>query len=355
MSNYSLPNYAEVKDHLVAMPEDADVVEAYESGFVGAYHDPEGDERAMDIVAREGMPTEFGDIASAGGFAGQAKSGIYLLHKEVERAGLRVDTIGYVSQPCGNCVSRGTQNALLHTLCAAVNAGEGSIPPEAFEASKVRCNPVSSEVNYWWKWSGSRAGGDGWHASACLAAAKEHAGLVWRADFRSIGGPDLRTETRSTAHAWGSAGIPDKFREVAHRNPLKTYARVRGIEEIADAISAGYAVQTDGGEGWSKSTDENGYSRQTGRWSHSMCITGVVTTDAAKRKYNTAGLVMIQNSWGAWNHNQDAHVMGTDIKLPPGAFFAKWEDCTRRSFYSVSSVTGWPNRKLKSWDITDLI
>lgn len=355
MKNYSLPDYSKIKDDLRPMPADADVVKEYESGFIGAYHDPAGDELAEESVRNDGMPFLFSDIASAYRYAGQAKSGVYLLYKEIEACGMPLETIPYVSQPCGNCVSRGTQNAIYHTLCAAVNSGEGSLPPEAFAAAKVKCNPVASEPWYWFKWPGTRPGGDGWHASACLAAAKDKTGLVWRGDYSHIGGPDLTIEKRSTAHAYAAKSVPEKFLEYSRKHPLLTYARCDSFEEVADAISAGYAVQTDGGEGWSKSLDEHGYARRTTRWSHSMCVTAVVTTQEAKAKYNTAGLLLIQNSWGKYLKNDHCRVIGTNEGIPPGSFFAKWEDCTRRSFYAVSSVKGWPNRKLRSWDVSDLI
>lgn len=351
---YELPDWSKVKDDLPPMP-DKPPEEAYSEGFVGCAYDPEGDERLADEIRQDGLPFEWSDAASEFGLVGAATGGTYLLHMEVKKAGFDINNIARASQACGNCVSRGTQNALLHTFCAAVNAGEGSIPPEAFEADKNRNNPVASEVNYWWKWSG-RPGGDGWHASAALEAAKNHGGLVWRRDFSDIGGPDLRKETRSTAHYYGAGTITDKMKEAIHQNPLLSYARIRSFEELCDAIASGHAVQTDGGQGWSKHVNEDGVSRRSGSWSHSMCATGVVKTEAAKSKYRTQGLVLIQNSWANFNGVRDQKVMGTNCPLPQGSFLTPWEDCSNRSWYAVNTIKGWKNRKLRSWDIVrDLI
>lgn len=350
-----LRNLAEVRELLRPMPAGADVVSEYENGFVGAYFDPVEHELAEESIHVDGLPFEWASAASSFGLVGAAAAdGIYLLHKEVEAVGLPIHTIAYASQPVGNCVSRGTQNALLHTLCAAVNHGEGSLP-DGMVAAAAASNPLSSEVNYWFKWPGSRPGGDGWYAGACLRAAKERGGMVVRRDYRDVGGPDLRAETRATTHAYAAESIPAGMLRVIHQHPLLAYAECKGFEQVADAIASGHAVQTDGGQGWESSVDENGFARQRGGWSHSMCATGVVRTEAAKKKYNTVGLLLIQNSWANFNKNDHARVMGTSIALPRGSFFARWEDCPGRSWFAVSSVKGWENRRLPNWALGDLI
>jgi hypothetical protein len=349
VSRYNLPDWAEVKDQ-GPMPS-IDPVEAYSNGFIGASWSQEGEERLAGMVEDSGLPFAWSDVAFGSGIVGTAKEGIYLLHKEVEAVGLPIHTIAYPSQPVGNCVSRGTQNALYHTLCAAVNHGEGSLPEGMVEAAQ-KVNPLSSEVIYWWRSNAPR--GDGWYASASLAAAKEHAGLFVRRDLTSIGGIDLRNETTATAHAYSSHSIPEKVKEAIGHNRLLTFAKCESFEEVADAIASGHAVQTDGGQGWASSVDEHGFAHQSGHWSHSMCATGVITTPAFKTKYRTVGGVLIQNSWANFNHNDSARVMGTSIALPKGSFFARWEDCSNRSWYAVNTFQGWANRKLKNWQIESL-
>ena len=351
---YSLPNYADVKGDLPSGPLGADPDVAYESGYVGAYFDPHEYDVMRDTMTREGLPFRMSDVAHEYGFAGQAKEGVYLLYKEIEALGLPLRTISRVSQPVGNCVSRGTQNALYHLLCVDVRHGHGTLPPGIHEAAK-NCNPISSEVNYWWKWPGSRPGSDGWYAGACLRAAKEHGGVLVRRDFRDIGGPDLRTETKQTAHAYAAASVPEAIKREMHQHPLQAYAECESFEEVADAIASGYPVQTDGGEGWAKSVDEHGVAHKQGSWSHSMCVTGIITTPEFKARYNTAGGLVIQNSWGAYFKNDHARIMGTSQGLPDGAFVALWDDCKHRSFYAVSSLKGWPPRRMPSWRMADLI
>lgn len=355
MNRYGLPDYSAVKDRLRTLPDWADVPKAYADGFIGCYYDPADWEAAKDSVESSGFSYEWQDVASHFGMDGSAsQTGTYLIHKEVEAVGINVATIAYASQPCGNCVSRATQNALLHTLCAAVNNGEGSLPAGMIDASKSS-NPLSSEVLYWWKWPGNRPGSDGWNASACLRAAKEKSGMIVRADYRNIGGPDLRVETKATVHAYGSAAIPQSFLQIIHNNPLLSFSECKGLDQIADAIASGHAVQTDGGQGWESSVDECGVARRRGSWSHSMCITGVVRSDAAKKKYKTEGLLLFQNSWGAYLKTDHAKVIGTSVGIPRGSFFARWEDCQPRSWFAISSVHGWKNRSLPNWNLVDLI
>ena len=66
---------------------------------------------------------------------------------------------------------------------------------------------------------------------------------------------------------------------------MLTYSKCSSYEEIIDAISAGYGVQTDGGEGFSKQCDDNGVAKRSGSWSHSMSIHGFIDTPEFKAKY----------------------------------------------------------------------
>ena len=352
--NYSLKNYAEVKDDLREMPEGADVVEEYSKGFIGSYFDAEAEEEAADLVRADGFSFDMSDLAHEYGFASQAAGGTYLLFPEVEKCGIPTRLISRNSQPVGNCVSRGAQNALLHSLCVAATHGGDAVGQELIDACQFGVNPVSSEVLYWGKWP-NRPGGDGWSAGSCLSYVKKYSGIVPRGDYHSIGGPDLRKETRSSTHAYGLAQIPDSMRTLMKKHPLESYARCRGFQEVADAISAGHAVHTDGGEAWPGTPNEDGVSRRRGHWSHSMCVVGVVATEEFKKKYRTQGGLVIQNSWANFNHISNQKVFGTNQKLPDGSFITTWEDASRRSFYAVSSVKGWPNRKLKNWAMRDLI
>lgn len=345
MSSYSLPDYAAVRDSLRPMPE-GDPYEVYSSGFIGAYFDPDEHELLQASVESEGLPWRAADIAHEYGFAEGGSGKVVLMHKEVERIGWGA-RIGYPNQACGDCVSHGTAKAMGHTLAAAITHGDGSTPETGGIEAKLW--PVATEPHYWLRGHS----GDGWYAAASLRAVKEKTGLVIRKNIPGV--CDLTQYSTRTAHAWGGSPPPGDVLEKLHHHPVLAMAECKTFEEVRDMLAAGHAVQSDGGEGFSKSTDENYVARRSGSWSHSMAVTGFVDTDAFKSKYGCPGLVY-QNSWGGWNAPPSgARVMGTSERLPAGAFVALWKEVSRRSYFAVSSVKGWPNRRLPDWSLRDLV
>ena len=343
--NYSLPDYSKVKDDLRVMPDGVDPASAYESGFVGAYYNPEDDERLQSLVEDEGGSFSMEDVAYGSGFAGQGKGKTILMHPDIERAGWG-EKIAYPSQQCGDCVSHGTAKAIGYTLLMSALHGDGSIPET--NGVEKRMWPIASETHYWFRGKSS----DGWYASAALRVCKEKTGIVLRKNIP--GACDLTHYSKSTAHQYGSRAPSEEVRAYLDDNPVLTYAKAHSWEEICDAISAGYGVQHDGGEGFSKQTDEHGVARRSGHWSHSMSAHGYIDTPEFHAKYG-CGALLIQNSWGAFNKTSHARVMGTNVGIPAGSFFALWKDISRRSFFIVSDVKDWPNRKLKPWNLGDLI
>jgi len=339
----SLPDYRDVE--FTTLKEGVDLEKAYSDGFIGAAYNGEEDEKLQSLVESDGQLWAMSDIAQKSGFAGQGSGKVILLFKEVEKVGW-LDKLGYPSQACGDCVSHGTAKAMGYTLCCSINNGIGSIPET--NGVEKRLWPIASETHYWYRGKSS----DGWYASAALRVVKEKTGIVIR---RNIPGAiDLTNYSRSTAHLYGSRAPSEAVRDYLDDNPVLTYSKCSSYEEIIDALSSGFGIQTDGGEGFSKSTDDNGVSRRSGSWSHSMSICGFIDTPEFKSKYGSGGLI-IQNSWGAWNKNSHAKIMGTSVGLPKGAFIALWKDITRRSYYAISDVKDWPNRKLPDWNLGELI
>ena len=343
--NYSLPDYSKVKDDLREIAMGPDAAAAYEEGFIGAYYNPEDDERLQSLVESEGGSFSMESVAYGSGFAGQGKGKTILMHPDIEKAGWG-ERIGYPNQACGDCVSHGTAKAIGYTLLMNAIHGEGLVPET--NGVEKRMWPVASEPHYWFRGKSS----DGWYASAALRVCKEKTGIVIR--WNIPGAADLTKYSKATAHAYGSRPPSEEVRGYLDDNPVLTYAKADSWEEIIDALSAGYGVQHDGGEGFSKETDEFGVARRSGHWSHSMSAHGFIDTPEFHAKYG-CGALLIQNSWGAFNKNSHAKVMGTNIGIPAGSFFALWKDISRRSYFAISDVKTWPNRKLPSWDLGSLI
>lgn len=340
---YSLPDYRDVD--FTDIPDGEDVMAAYENGYVGSAYSGEAEEQLQSAVQEDGGKWEMQDNASASGFSGQGTGKTILIHKEIEKMGWGAK-IGYPNQQCGDCVSHGTAKAMGYTLVTGITQG-GNAKPET-NGIESKMWPIASESHYWYRAKSS----DGWYASKSLEMSKKNTGIVIRADIK--GACDLRTYSKSTAHCYGSKAPPADVKAQLDDNPVLTYSKCSSYEEIIDAISAGYGVQTDGGEGFSKQCDDNGVAKRSGSWSHSMSIHGFIDTPEFKAKYGCGGL-LIQNSWGAFNKNSHSKVMGTNTGIPAGSFFALWSDVKKRSYYVVSNVTDWPNRKLPSWNLDELI
>lgn len=340
---YSLPDHRDVD--FVDIPDGEDVQSAYENGYVGSAWSGEAEEELQSAVEADGGNFSAEDVAYGSGFAGQGKGKVILIHKEIEKMGWGAK-IGYPNQQCGDCVSHGTAKAMGYTLVTGITQGSGSVPETNGVESKMW--PISSEAHYWFRGKS----GDGWYASKSLQMAKENTGIVIRKNI--VGACDLTTYSKSTAHQYGSHSPPADVKAQLDDNPVLTYSKASSFEQIIDALSAGYGVQTDGSEGFSKQCDDNGVAKRSGSWSHSMSVHGFIDTPEFHAKYG-CGALLIQNSWGAFNKNSHSKVMGTSSGIPAGSFFALWKDCSRRSYYIVSDVTDWPNRNLPSWNLDELI
>jgi hypothetical protein len=338
----SLPDYRDVQ--FSDMPL-VDPYTAYSAGFIGCAYNGEEDERLQSIVESEGQLWRMGDIAHASGFAGQGAGKVILPFKEIEKVGW-LDRLGYPNQECGDCVSHATAKAMGTTLCCSIGNGIGSIPETNGLEHKLW--PIASEPHYWYRGRSS----DGWYASASLRIVKEKTGLVIRKNIP--GAIDLTNYSRATAHRYGAVAPPETVRDHLDDNPVITFSICETYEEIIDALSSGFGIQTDGGEGFARTVDNNGVAKRSGSWAHSMSIIGFVDTAEFKNKYGCGGLIF-QNSWGAWNNNSNGVIMGTSVKLPNGAFVALWNDISKRSYFAVSDVKGWPNRPLPSWNLRILI
>ena len=340
---YSLPDYRDVD--FVDIPEGEDVAAAYENGYVGSAYNGEAEEQLQSAVEEDGGKWEMQDNSSAGGFSGQGKGKIILIHKEIEKVGW-LDKVGYPNQACGDCVSHGTAKAMGYTLVTGITRG-GNAKPET-NGIEQKMWPIASESHYWYRGKSS----DGWYASKSLEMAKKNTGIFIRADVK--GACDLRNYSKATAHCYGAKAPPADVKAQLDDNPILTYSKCSSWEEIIDALSAGYGVQTDGGEGFAKETNGDGVAKRSGSWSHSMSVHGFIDTPEFHAKYG-CGALLIQNSWGNFIKNSHAKVMGTQEGIPKGSFFAKWSDIKKRSYYVVSNVTSWPNRKLPSWNLDELI
>jgi len=190
-----------------------------------------------------------------------------------------------------------------------------------------------------------RRGGDGSYGSAMVKGLTRY-GALWKRDYSSLGLPsyDLRTYSGPRARDWGAYGCggrDDRGRldAEAKRHGIKQVALVATWDETVAALSNGYPIPVCSGQGFTYSTDEHGFARASGSWSHCMCAIGV--------RFDIEG-VLILNSWGPdWiNQSRGRH----PADQPRGSFWCSrktWERMIAgRDSYAISNLVGFPRQEL---------
>ena len=91
---------------------------------------------------------------------------------------------------------------------------------------------------------------DGWSCSTAIKRATDGIGMVICQDYPAPLGMNLAAYSKSIAHKWGASSPPsDVKQQRMRRHKVKSSSRCKSWETVRDAISAGYALCTCGGEG----------------------------------------------------------------------------------------------------------
>lgn len=323
-----------------------DVVEAYEKGFIGAYSDPAADAQLWaDVRAAGGLPD--GAIAcQAYGLENTGKGKLSLPVVEIQA--LYPECLPGGAQGRGDCVSWSTRNACLGSLCCEVTSGKadevtGRLEGAPEVSDTARLNGVlSTEAFYNWR----RHGGDGWTCSAAASVAMKESGLWLRKKYDEIN-LDLTQYSSRNAGIYGSRTPPESWLAIGKDHLIRTVTDVEDYEQLRDFLANGYCISSCGSEGFSNQRNEHGVSSRKGSWAHAMAYLGVDDRDVIKAIYDEP-LILVQNSWGQWNDGP-RRILGTNIDIPVGSFWARWSDIKNRSMIAFSGVNGWPPKKLKSY------
>lgn len=323
-----------------------DVVAAYEKGFVGAYGDPEAAESLRDQIKAAGGIPDGAMACSAYALEETGKGKLSLPVLEILK--LYPDCLPGGAQGRGDCVSWAARNSALGTMCCEITSGvpdpnsgrlEGA--PEVTTAARLN-GVLSTEAIYNWR----RHGGDGWSCAAAAQVMLNDSGLWLRKKYDEIG-VDFTQYSSRNAGLYGSRTPPDSWREIGKRHLVQTITEIEEFEALRDLLANGYCVSSCGSEGFSSQRDINGVSPRKGSWAHAMAYLGVDDRDEIKKLYKEP-LVLVQNSWGAWNDGP-RRIFGTVVDIPVGAFWARWSDIKNRYMVAVSGVNGWPPKKLRSY------
>ena len=327
--------------------EPEEVINLYQQGFAGATPSTPDTRAAFAAAVKStGGVMNLADAAAANGWAGSHAGKLVIPFVHVLKA--YPGCWPGPAQQRGDCVSHGGKNArLLTVLCEAVAGapdevtgkieGLPEIPPEG-----IKNGAFSTEASYWFRGHG----GDGWQCESDAAVAIKYAGAVVRKAYPEAG-IDLTKYSGSLAGKYGRTKPPANIAGALDDNLIRTAARVSGFDAIRDALGNGYGINSCGGEGFASTRDANGYSVRRGSWSHAMGIIGADDRPEIHDLYGGPGLLLL-NSWGRFNSGPRT-ILGTDIEIPEGSFWARWKDVVRRSYIAFSGVNGWPSQSLADY------
>jgi hypothetical protein len=324
-----------------------DVRKAYESGFVGAMCDPEHTEMLKDAIRAAGGLPEGALACSQYGLeeAGKGKLSAPVL----DVLQLYPDSLPGGAQGRGDCVSWSTRNAGLLTMCTDITSGladeesghvEGA--PEVSDAGRLN-GVLSTEAIYNWRGHG----GDGWYCSDAARVVMTESGLWLRQSYPALN-IDFTTYSARNAGIYGSRRPPQSWRDIGRQHLIRTTTVLSSYEEVRDMLANGYGLSSCGGESFSDERDANGVSRRTPKgWAHALAY-GAVDERPEIIKLYKEPLVLVLQSWGNWNSGPRT-ILGTNIKIPIGAFWARWSEIKNRDVIAFSSFNGWKRKPLKSW------
>jgi hypothetical protein len=242
-----------------------------------------------------------------------------------------------------NCVGWGCSRALLGSLSAEIYdnkpdevTGRLEGAPELPEAG-IRESVIASESLFAWR----NFAGDGWVCSEAAKVACEK-GFLIRKPY-----PDLKIDlthyTEKTIRLGGATPPGENWLRESKQYVARTATFLKGREQIRDFLAAGFGCFVCSSLGFDRTRNEDGVSRQIGVWHHSMGLAGFDDRPETHRKYGQ-GLVLVVNSWAKWNSGS-RKVLGTDLLIPEGCFWALADNLDRCQCIALSSVAGWPRRK----------
>jgi hypothetical protein len=320
-----------------------DVVSAYEKGFTGAYSNPEAAEKLRDKIRAAGGIPDGAMACTAYKLEETGKGKLSLPVMEILK--LYPDCLPGGSQGRGDCVSWSSRNASLGTMCCDItsgvpdpNSGKLEGAPEVSDAGRL-AGVLSTEAIYNWR----RHGGDGWSCAEAADVLLHDSGLWLRKKYDEID-VDFTVYSSRNAGIYGSRTPPDSWREIGKNHLVQTITEVSDYEALRDLLANGYCISSCGSEGFSDQRDENGVSHRKGSWAHALAYLGVDDRPEIIKLYGEP-LVLVQNSWGAWNAGS-RKIYGTNLEIPVGSFWARWSHIKNRDMIAISGVNGWPPKTL---------
>lgn len=321
-----------------------------QSAFVGAFYSRKSEDDLTQTVKRAGGSMDGADICYQNNLFGAGEGKLSLAYQAAEK--LYPGCYPGGAQLRGDCVSWSTRNAVLGSYCNELLYGlnaDRHDAPAVSEESRLD-GVISTEVFYWWR----GYDGDGWSCAAAANVAISRSGMWLRRPYKDFD-IDLSTYSPQMAGRWGRIPPPDVVKEFGQQTLVKTATVARTYDEVRDFLATGNCLSTCGSEAFGE-RDENGMCRRSNKtWHHAIMAGACDDRPIVKEKYKTQGLVLFINSWGRYLKEGSRTILGTELLIPEGSFWAKWEDVQDRYFIALSASRGWPARKMPNWGLGGII
>lgn len=326
------------------IPTIDELVRMYENGFLGTIYDEGAREELFGSVQYPDGDQAAYDFGLVGSGAGKLSIPFIYSLKQWPNA------IPSPNQTTGDCVSHAGKNCGLFTIGVDVATalpdpvtGKMEGFPEV-SALAEKNGVVASEPIY-----GARGhSGQGANCDRLIKYATSEGGIMLRKNYPEIG-INLEEYNASIGIKWGSSGTPADVSAVGKQHQLRTATDAPNHEVVRDFVANGYIAWICSSLGFSKSRDENGFSKQQGSWGHSWVIGGYDDRPEFIQKYGCPG-AWFCHDWFKWNSG-GRRILGTDIDIPEGTM---WIDATlldRCDVTMMSSLDGWPRRDLPNWNL----
>ena len=314
----------------------------YSSGrWVGTVEDPESEE----IYDDNSTYSSFGQICdSVTQWSPMVSDGLYLPFLAVIRCEAKEKGVTGTdaelsekinawpeSQTTGDCVSHFVRGAC---DCARALDLEHDGDYERWE-TRTATEPIYGH-------RGHR--GAGANCSRLVHFVRSSGGMLLRQsyDIDGFGKLDLSKYDASVGIRWGGSGVPSSIVNECKKHQVTDSVRVSTKEEILQAYRQGHMVGGCSSLGLSRTRNEDGVSEARGSWAHAMLSHGLDEREDTVSKYGCP-LILIQNSWGAWNSGP-RKIRGTDILIPKGSCWFKLDSYAKyykSSCFCFTETRGW--------------
>lgn len=320
---------------------------AYSSGLVGAVCDPQADARFAEYIASTGGDPVGSNVAYDWGLENAGAGKLTLTYQALEH--VFPGCFPGAAQLWGDCVSHGTAHAIGGTMACEIMSGQPDEVTGRIEGAPelpkkgIEQFPVAPESLFAWR----GFNGDGWQCPAAAEVACQK-GFLIRKPYPELK-IDLTEYTSATTRLGGATPPGSDWLAESKQHVARTATFLKSREEVRDMLASGYCVFNCSSLGFTKTRDEFGVCRQSGSWAHCQAWAAYDDRPETHKKFGQA-LVLWWNSWGKYLGGPRTIFNTNGLEIPEGTYWALAETIEQcGSIIALSSVAGWPRRRLLTY------